>query len=42
MTVIPDSNSYSAPVSSHNINIKFDLKTHTIDAVDHLKIYSRG
>ncbi|MDD5435144.1 MAG: M1 family aminopeptidase [Nitrospira sp.] len=40
--LVPYAYPSSVPVYSHDININFDLINHTIDAVDHLKLYSRG
>lgn len=42
LTITPDAYASAASISSHNINITFDLKNHSIDAIDHIKIYSNG
>lgn len=42
ITITPDAFASAAFISSHNINLTFDLKAHSIDAVDHLKIHSSG
>ncbi|MBI5194591.1 MAG: hypothetical protein HZA08_14320 [Nitrospirae bacterium] len=42
ITVIPDAYSSAASLLSHNINLTFDLKAHSIDAVDHIMIHSAG
>lgn len=42
ITITHDAYASAASISSHNISLTFDLKAHTIDAVDHIKIHSGG